>query len=301
MKYFDLHCDTFLNLYEDKKGFDDPQIMAPPSLQSFDKYTQVAAFWSAHSKSADECYDTFLRASEYIKERRHLLPDNFSYIPAVEGGKLLGEDITRVKRIADEGVRVFTLVWAGLCPVGGAHGTDKGLTKFGRDVMYALFENGIVPDVSHASDKMFYEVAKICSEEKMPFIASHSNARKITPVSRNLTDDMISYLISSNSLIGINLCPPFLSDKGPATVDDIAQHIKYFVDSGASDILAFGCDFDGIDTTPIGIEGIKDIEKLYSLLLEKGFSKNLLDSVFYSNAERFFDRLNIKGFTNKDI
>ena len=88
MKYFDLHCDTFLNLYEENKSFDDPSIMAPPSLQSFDKYTQVAAFWSAHSKSADECYDTFLRASEYIKERRHLLPDNFSYIPAVEGGKL---------------------------------------------------------------------------------------------------------------------------------------------------------------------------------------------------------------------
>ena len=235
----------------------------------------------------------------YLLKKRDA--DNLATAYLQRKNQIESEDITRVKRIADEGVRVFTLVWAGLCPVGGAHGTDKGLTKFGREVMYALFENGMIPDLSHASDKMFYEVAKICSEEKMPFIASHSNAREITNVYRNLTDNMIARLITSNSLIGINLCPPFLSANGTATVDDIAAHIKHFVDLGAADILAFGCDFDGIDTTPIGIEGIKDIEKLYSLLLEKGFSKNLLDSVFYSNAERFFDRLNIKGFTNKDI
>ena len=65
---------------------------------------------------------------------------------------------------------------------------------------------GMIVDVSHLSDAGFYNVA---SHAKRPFVASHSDARAISPAVRNLTDDMICLLAEKGGVTGLNFCPSF--------------------------------------------------------------------------------------------
>ena len=84
--------------------------------------------------------------------------------------------IENLKKLYDMGVRFLTLVWAGECSLGGAHDTDIGLTDFGYEVLNGCFELGIVPDVSHASDVMFWQVYEEAKRRGKPFVATHSNS-----------------------------------------------------------------------------------------------------------------------------
>ena len=300
MKYFDLHCDTLTCIpYENRRraalteGDGTPvSLLSNPFMvsldrASFEKYAQVLAIYSSHNRSDDECFDDFFRVMDSFERELDTLPPFFEYILAVEGGKLLGNDIKRLDTLYEKGVRILTLVWGGECCIGGAHDTNVGLSPFGERVLYRLFELGMIPDLSHASDKMFYSVCDFAKREGRKFIASHSNSREIRAVSRNLTDEMFSILVESGGICGINLWPYFLSD-GDATADDIAKHIKRFLSLGGEDALAIGADFDGIDRTPLDVAGIWDIPYLKNALIERGIPKSVTDKIFYDNAKGFF-------------
>ena len=289
MRYFDLHCDTLFRIYDEGLPFDSEKLMTSPFSRGFDSYTQVLAVWSRQRNTEKQNYEDFFRICDLLEQNRESLPENYSYLLAVEGGRLISDDIKKLDAIAEKGVKIFTLLWCDTCAIGGGHNTDKGLTPFGYKVVDRLWSLGILPDLSHASDKMFYEVAELAAKNGAPFVASHSCARSLCEVSRNLTDDMIVRLAESDALCGINLCPQFL--KGDtAGIDDIVRHIKHFISLGAEGALALGCDFDGIDSTPVGISGASDMLLLYKAMLDMGISEKTANAIFYKNADSFMER-----------
>lgn len=302
IKYFDLHCDTLYKAYTDKMSLYDKSLdISFSSIPELDRYTQILAVWSKHNLSEDQAFEQFINILDYTEKELTAFASehkNFSYILAVEGGKLLCGKIERLNTLFQKGVRFLTLVWQDECCIGGAHNLSSGFTDFGFEVLDKCFDTGIIPDVSHASDKMFYQTAEISKEKLKPFIATHSNSRTVCEHSRNLTDDMFLTVKECGGLVGISMAPQHLNKNGDSpgatvVITDVLKHIEHYLSLGGEDILCFGCDFDGIDTKPSGINGIESIPYIYEEMI-KHYSQDAVDKIFYKNANNFIIRNRLK-------
>ncbi len=287
MRLFDLHCDTLYEMYKRDCHFDKNELnISLDKAKCFDEYRQVLAVWSQNDLTEEECYRQLLSVYEIYKER---IPKDFPHILAVEGGKALGGRIENLKRIYDIGVRFLTLVWAGECSLGGAHDTDIGLTDFGYEVLNGCFELGIIPDVSHASDKMFWEVYDEAKKRGKPFVATHSNSRTIHNHRRNLTDEMFCAIKECQGVVGISLEPTHTCD-GEPKIKDICKHILHYISLGGEDTVCLGCDLDGVTRNIKDIPDVSHLPKLYEALMAEGVDAH---KIFYNNANNFLIR-NVK-------
>lgn len=292
MKYFDTHCDTLYALTRKERGFDnDVNHVTLRGIKDYEVYEQMFAVWSHPSRTDDENWAFFLRAVETYK--KELVPlRSKSFIPhlSVEGGALIRDDISRLDVLSKLGVRMFALVWENECLIGGAHNTNIGLTPFGKEVVKRLCELDIVPDVSHASDKMTYETCEIAAGLGCPVSASHSNSRTVRPHQRNLTDEMFRMIRDSGGTVGVNLCCAFLGDRinNVIKVSDVLTHIEHFLSLGGEDTVCLGCDLDGIHTLPAPMKGVRDVYMIAEEMKKIGYSDELINKITYSNASAFF-------------
>ena len=151
----------------------------------------------------------------------------------VEGGHMMGNDLAVLRTFAALGVRYMTLThmqnneWADSSTATPEH---NGLTDFGKDVVREMNRLGMIVDVSHISDKTFYDVLEV---SKAPVIASHSSCRALCNAPRNMTDDMIRDLAKHGGVIQINYHVGFLSQEfrdyenaHPETEKEINDEIK---------------------------------------------------------------------------
>ena len=131
----------------------------------------------------------------------------------VEGGHMIGNDLSVLRSFAALGVRYMTLTHMGNTDWADSS-TDKpehnGLTDFGREVVREMNRLGVIVDVSHVSDKTFYDVL---ATSKAPVFASHSSCRALCSAARNMTDDMIRDLAKHGGVIQINYHIGFLSQE----------------------------------------------------------------------------------------
>ena len=291
MKYFDLHCDTLPIVMHKRKSLVNSGMMVDLADHPFEKYTQVLAVFSYPSLSADDAYDTFWKCRTHLDVLSDL-PENFSCILAVENGSLIGDQPQRVEALAGAGVKLMNPVWAGDNLIGGAWNTTNGLTALGREIVCRAFDNGITPDLSHASDKMAKEILKIAEQKGKPVIASHSCARSLQNLGRNLPDEYFREIARSGGIVGLSFCPPHLSD-GECNMETIRRHLEHYLSLDGEDVIAIGADWDGIDTTPDGVATIRDIPALTDYLRSCGWPEELLHKLFYQNAADFFARQNI--------
>ena len=241
----------------------------------------------------EENWQHFLKTSQYYKNE--ILPHKSEcFIPhlAVEGGALLNGKLDRVNILKQKNVRLMTLVWQDDCCIGGAHNTNCGFTPFGKDVLSKMFETNIVPDVSHASDKMIFETLEKGFSENKPVIASHSNSRKIRQHTRNLTDEMFTLITQSGGLVGISFCRHHLEDTDikKAGITSIIRHIEHYMSLGGQKSVCLGCDFDGIEELPDGILGAQSLDILHNELEKLGYTQTQLEDIFYNNAHNFFEK-----------
>ncbi len=291
MNFFDLHCDTLTEIHASGESLLKNNCNISLDItENFDKYIQVLAVWSNPKLTDDELYDKFFDTLAHFKNTSFPLPEKFGYILAVEGGNLIGNDISRIDRLFECGVRIFTPVWSDVTQIGGAFNTDEGLTDLGKNAVKRCFELGIIPDVSHSSDKGFFDIAELSESYGKPFIASHSNSRAVCNHMRNLTDEMAKIIIKNNGLIGISMFNPHINEGENTTIDDVYRHIEHYLSIGCEDVLAFGGDLDGTsDVMPEGIRRINDFEKIYSYLIKK-LPESLVNKIMFENANNFFDR-----------
>lgn len=151
----------------------------------------------------------------------------------VEGGHMIHSDLAVLRQFASSGARYMTLTHSGNVEWADSS-TDKavhqGLTQFGQEVILEMNRLGMMVDISHVSDKTFYDALAI---SKAPLIASHSNCRAICNSLRNMTDQMIKDLAAKGGVIQINYHVAFLSqefrdaeNKQPQINDQIAAEVK---------------------------------------------------------------------------
>ena len=146
-------------------------------------------------------------------------------------------------------------------------------------------ELGIIIDVSHLSDKGFYDVLKYTEK---PFVASHSGSRSVCPVARNLSDDMIRLLSKRGGVTGVNYCSAFIEDGNEefTSIDGILRHIRHIADVGGIDCVGLGSDFDGIGNR-LEIKDCSGMPKLYEAL-KSYFSEEEIEKIFYKNVLRVY-------------
>lgn len=130
----------------------------------------------------------------------------------VEGGHMINDDLAVLDEFAMRGARYLTLThmvntdWADSSGDQPAH---NGLTPFGKEVVHELNRVGVMVDVSHVSDKTFWDVLAV---SESPVIASHSSCRALCGHPRNMTDEMIKALAAKGGTIQINYHSPFLDE-----------------------------------------------------------------------------------------
>lgn len=139
--------------------------------------------------------------------------DRIAALIGLEGGHMIDNDLGTLRSFAALGVRYMTLThmgnteWADSSTDTPAH---SGLTDFGKDVIREMNRLGVMVDISHVSDKTFYDVL---ATSKAPVIASHSSCRSICNAARNMTDDMLRDLAKNGGVVQINYHVGFLSQE----------------------------------------------------------------------------------------
>ena len=213
-----------------------------------------------------------------------------SALLTLEGGESLDGNVDNLSVFHKKGVRMITLTWNYDNELGHSHfdTKGKGLTKLGMEIVEQMEVLHMIPDVSHGSDALFYDVCKIA---KKPFVASHSNARSIYDRSRNMTDDMIRMLGDRGGIIGMNFFAGFTSSRsredGMCYLEDILQHMKHVYNVGGIDCLALGSDFDGIDTD-VEWQDASGMELFLNGLERAGFTASECDKITKNNVLRLY-------------
>ncbi|MGN0452744.1 MAG: dipeptidase [Ruminococcus sp.] len=300
MRYFDLHCDTLYRAVTEGKSLNeqDFHLSVDKGINAFAKWRQCMAVWIPDGYSDQEARKLFGNACKLLlsEANRHKIPkldsaandEKYSFILTVENGALIGNDISYIKHLSDCGVKMLTLTWNGENNIGGgADAQSVGLKPFGKLCLKCLEENKIAVDVSHASDRLFCDVAETATE---PFLASHSNSRTVCNHRRNLTDEQFLVIRDRGGVVGLNFYKNFLNENpSDASVTDVLKHADHFLSLGGENTLSIGSDFDGAEM-PADLDSIEKAAVLYESFLKIGYTEQLVQKIFYDNAYNFLSK-----------
>jgi membrane dipeptidase len=261
--------------------------------------------------------------------------DRIAAYIGIENGYAIGKDISRIRQYYDLGARYITLSHTknnDICDssTDPAGPENNGLTPFGAEAVKEMNRLGIMVDISHISDKSFYDVLKVT---KAPVIASHSSCRALCGSPRNLSDDMLLALKENGGVIQICILSSYLKTPEPnpemdarikelrdkygeyntltddvkkivhkeyndirnkyeklATVKDIVDHIDHVVQVIGIDYVGIGSDFDGGG----GVEGCRTVAEMKNItieLLRRGYTKNDIKKIWGGNLMRVFRKV----------
>ncbi len=207
-----------------------------------------------------------------------------------EGAAPLANEPDAVAQWVSRGARLFGLVHTSdnalATSSGDASPATTGLTDAGREFVRRVYRAGGVVDVSHASDAATDEMIAMALAESVPIVATHSDARAITPHPRNLTDDEIRGIAGSGGVIGINLHSRFLAGKRGAKLADVVRQIEYMVRVAGVEHVAIGSDFEGDIRPPRQLESVRGYPRLAAALRRAGMSVGDVARIFGANALR---------------
>ncbi len=252
----DMHCDSLLTVSAESG------LINPYNFSS--KYPQIQFFAQFCPKSNEDPYTRRRRLVRlldiYLYECNRLglakiktvkdLIDCESKgqrgaVLSLEGGGGLFSYSEELNTLRGEGLLALGMAWddneLSSCAWSD---NDTGLSEEGKELCQRASELGIILDVSHLSDRAFYDTLEHYSA---PVLATHSNFRDVCASKRNLTRDMALRIAERGGVIGLNIYPPFLNDSGKASLDDIYRHVEYGLETVGEGCLGFGFDIDGTD------------------------------------------------------
>jgi membrane dipeptidase len=154
------------------------------------------------------------------------LQGKFALLLGVEGGHIIQDDLRALDIYYRLGVRYMTLTHTANTDWADSSGDQphwNGLTDFGKQVVERMNRLGMMVDISHVSDKTFYDTL---AATRAPVIASHSSCRALCDVPRNMTDDMIRALAKNGGVMDINFYSGFLSPEFAAAYKKVAPQIQ---------------------------------------------------------------------------
>ena len=203
-----------------------------------------------------------------------------SAILTIEGPAGFGFDPAMLEMLHKVGFRITSLGWNESNVLAGSHKTGEGLTDLGREYVREAQRLGMLVDVSHLSDKGFWDLMEITNA---PVVATHSNSRAVCDNSRNLTDDMFKAICATGGVAGFNQCAPFVGQN--PDLDTVCDHILHFLELDPSGKhIALGGDLDGCDELPRGFDGVQSYPAMAAKLLERGVDRQTVEDIFWNNA-----------------
>ena len=205
-----------------------------------------------------------------------------SVVKGIENGYAIGLDIDNVDLYRRRGVAYMTLCHNGdndICDSHKGNAEHNGLSAFGREVVARMNRVGMMVDLSHASEKSFWDALE-CSSK--PIICSHSSCRSLCDHTRNLTDEQMRALAESGGVAQVCLYSGFLKKGGGATVHDAVRHIMHMIDVMGIEHVGIGSDFDGGGGLP-GLEDASWFVSLTQRLMSEGLDDRQLSRVWGLN------------------
>ncbi|MFL6743430.1 MAG: dipeptidase, partial [Sphingomicrobium sp.] len=247
----------------------------------------------------------------------------------VEGGRQIGGSLAALRLYYDLGARYMTLThnqtteWADSATDDPKYG---GLSPFGVSVVHEMNRIGMLVDLSHVSADTMKDAI---GASRAPVIFSHSSARGLVGHLRNVPDDVLQLLPANGGVVMVNFVPDFISDARwrwgaeknaeearlkafhrnstaevkagldgwvaahpapPVTVSTVADHIEHVAKVAGYDHVGIGGDMDGIDSTPIDLNGVEDYPNLFAELIRRGWSDSNLAKLAGGNVLRALRR-----------
>ena len=242
----------------------------------------------------------------------------------MEGGHVIENSLGALRAYYDLGARYMTLThnvtlrWADAALDSAAHG---GLTPFGKEVVREMNRLGMLVDLSHVSPGTMSDALDV---SQAPVIFSHSSARALTDVARNVPDSILARLPKNGGVVMVTFVPGFISTaideydraararireiragtsdsaevrrlmtewraahpRPKATIRDVADHIDHVRKVAGVDHVGIGSDFDGIDETPEGLDDSSAYPYLFAELIRRGWSDDDLKKLAGRNLLR---------------
>ena len=220
----------------------------------------------------------------------------------VEGGHCIDESLTILEMFYALGARYMTLThnhntsWADSA-------TDErrlgGLNSFGKQVVQKMNQLGMLVDLSHVSKEVMIDALSITTA---PAIFSHSSARALVDIPRNVPDDVLSLLTKNGGVCMVAFVSDFVSnefaqwfgdkDKRASvappivTVEHVADHVEHIREVAGIDYVGIGADFDGATDMPIGLDDVSTYPLLMDALSSRGWSLPELEQLRSGNILR---------------
>ena len=310
----------FMSIYiPSEKNFDEAYVLANNLIDLVDNIIKSNQKNLAHANGPSDV-------------ERNFIDNKISLPMGMENGSAIGNDINNIRYFFNRGIRYITLTHAKnnqICDSSyDKKRTWNGLSDFGVEAIKEMNKVGMMVDISHVSDKTFYDVLKISEK---PLIATHSSPRKFTPgFERNMSDEMIKNLANNGGVIMMNFGSSFVNQKSNkifsqidkrvrlyktknkiisdnlelekyknnlinemnpfASLEDVVESIDHVYKLVGVDHIGFGSDFDGLgNSLPKGLKDVSMYPNIIEKLLKKNFSEKDIKKICSENLFRVWN------------
>lgn len=223
----------------------------------------------------------------------------------IEGGHSIDSSLGTLRMMYRLGARYMTLThnhhtpWADSAAEAPVH---NGLTAFGEEVIREMNRLGMLVDLSHVSPDTMADALRVSTA---PVIFSHSSAKAITNVPRNVPDEILTLVKANGGVVMVTFVPGFVSEETAAfnalpeaqrqgrtapraSLIQVADHIDHIKKVAGIDAIGLGGDFDGITQVVMGLEDVSTYPDLLAELLRRGYSDEDIRKIAGKNILRAF-------------
>ncbi len=290
---------------------------------------------AVHEMAARYPEDVVLAGS--VREIREAVADGkFVSLMGIEGGHIIEGSLPALRNFYRLGVRYMTLTHSFHTAWADSSGTREvpepihdGLTEFGERVVGEMNRIGMLVDISHVSDKTFFDTLEV---SRAPVIASHSSVRSVAEHPRNMSDEMLRALAKNGGVVMINFYPVYIDEEardeargyfeehGPTlqemaakaagdpalrrvmmaehfssypvpqtSMDVLLDHFDRAIEIAGPDHVGIGGDWDGVASMPVGMEDIAELPSLTAGLLARGHPADTVRKLLGENLLRVLE------------
>ena len=300
MWMIDGHSDWLLDIADTKRSFFEQSDIGHVDLPRLHSGQISAMFCAAFVRNDDLPHHALIQTLRMVDRLRRIVEESdgsvrlvesyddlgtahsegsFGAILHYEGAEAIDPEFAILRLSYALGLRSLGFTWSrsNIFAEGvGEWNQDRGLTYLGKELVRRCNEMGILIDVSHLNVAGFWDVVETT---RLPFVASHSNARAICEHERNLYDDQIRALADKGGLMGINFARQFLvqdaSKPEHVSLDQMVDHVDHIVNLVGIDHVALGSDYDGAGM-PEDLYDAAQLPKLIDKLRERGYSDDAI-------------------------
>lgn len=308
----DGHCDTLLKLFKNNESFWEEEINGHVNWRRLQKGKVALQFMAIYIepeykragplKRALEILDYFYHLQQAGKGKpllvikkedlQKLKKEQPSVLLAIEGGEALEGNLAVLRILFKLGIRSLTLTWNQRNELADGIWEEKtagGLTSFGCQVVKEMNQLGMLIDVSHLSEKGFWDVLKFTQQ---PIAATHSACYALRAHPRNLRDEQLTALAQNQGIIGLNFYPLFLGSQSQViSFRNVIEHLEHAVSITGIDHVGLGSDFDGIAQVPLGLEDATKFPVIIEELLRLGWPESDVKKIMGGNFLRVLQQV----------